>query len=161
MVQQTASPHKVSEPIGPDSPVSTSACQSQPPANMHAPTHLISRQIGLNNTLLIRLWVQMPEIEKPMELDAPACHIGLSENGRLLTITGLSGSVSVYGFPDLIPHCRWPLHSPVPVQETALAQVGRTVQRLCYKWRLSEGAAERTACQKECYLVTCSCTTKV
>jgi len=70
MVQQTASPHKVSEPIGPDSPVSTSACQSQPPANMHAPTHLISRQIGLNNTLLIRLWVQMPEIEKPMELDA-------------------------------------------------------------------------------------------
>jgi len=37
-------------------------------ANMHAPTHLIWL------TLLIWLWVQMPEIEKTMELDAPACH---------------------------------------------------------------------------------------
>ncbi|KAF5836201.1 hypothetical protein DUNSADRAFT_6267 [Dunaliella salina] len=65
---------------------------------------------------------QMPEIEKPMELDAPACHISLSQTNRQLVVSCLSGTVVVFGFPDLIAFARWPLHAPVPVQETALAQ---------------------------------------
>jgi len=65
---------------------------------------------------------QMPEIEKPMELDAPACHMSLSQTNRQLVVSCLSGTVAVFGFPDLIAHARWPLHATVPVQETALAQ---------------------------------------
>jgi len=76
--------------------------------------------------------LQMPEIEKPMELDAPACHISLSQTRKQLVITALSGSVAVYGFPDLTSYARWPLHAPVPVQHTALAQV-RVSEHTCVK----------------------------
>eukprot|EP00983_Pelagomonas_calceolata_P130399 1161681-Pelagomonas_calceolata.AAC.11 len=74
--------------------------------------------------------VQMPEIEKPMELDAPACHMSLSQTNRQLVVSCLSGTVAVFGFPDLIAHARWPLHATVPVQETALAQVSEDREKL-------------------------------
>lgn len=56
----------------------------------------------------------------------------MAQNHRLLTITSLSGNIVIYNFLDLIRHRRWPLHSPVSPQKSALAQV-RVCQSVCVK----------------------------
>lgn len=62
-----------------------------------------------------------------MDLPTPACHISVSDNRRALVATSLCGTTTVYGFPDLNAQARWALHAPIPVEQTALAQVGGAI----------------------------------
>ncbi|KAL6750437.1 hypothetical protein V8C86DRAFT_850378 [Haematococcus lacustris] len=67
---------------------------------------------------------QMPETEKPLDLNSPACHLALAASGKHMVASTLCGSTLLYSLPDMTPLRRWTLNAMATLASPAWVGLG-------------------------------------